>query len=194
MCVCVCVCVCVACAESTDFDRTLTSGKSQTCHGCIEAASIFGAEYRAKTKALLDHYLPIEFSPVIPAEQKIPHMIDWWTKAHHLFMDYGAHTMGLSCAQMPIAFYFCFFPLTVDHTYAHLVLVVEFDVHRYTMRTGMKRHHIEDCVRNAQLYLREGVGSLFDSLRHHNIPLCVMSAGLADVIEEVLRQVCCVNV
>ncbi len=40
----------------SDFDRTLSSGASQTCHGCIEAADIFGPEYKAQTKAMLGNH------------------------------------------------------------------------------------------------------------------------------------------
>ena len=125
----------------SDFDRTLSSGASQTCHGCIESSSIFGPEYKAETAAMLAHYHPIELSPTLPVSEKIPFMVEWWTRANNLFLQYG-----------------------------------------------LRREHIEECVRNSQLVLRAGVDALFARLGQKNVPLSIMSAGLTDIIEEVLQQ------
>jgi hypothetical protein len=54
----------------------------------------------------------------------------------------------------------------------------------------MTRAHIVNSVRTNTLSLREGAHSLLALLREHSVPLSILSAGLADVIEEFLVQVC----
>ncbi len=56
-------------------------------------------------------------------------------------------------------------------------------------REGMTRTHIVNSVRTNTLSLREGAHSLLALLREHAVPLSILSAGLADVIEEFLVQV-----
>lgn len=55
--------------------------------------------------------------------------------------------------------------------------------------TGLTRTHIVNSVRSNTLSLREGAHSLLSLLREHSVPLSILSAGLADVIEEFLVQV-----
>jgi hypothetical protein len=53
----------------------------------------------------------------------------------------------------------------------------------------LTRTHIVNSVRSNTLSLREGAHSLLSLLRQHSVPLSILSAGLADVIEEFLVQV-----
>lgn len=38
------------------------------------------------------------------------------------------------------------------------------------------------------LFGRAGYEELFDQLKEHNVPLLIFSAGLGDIVEEVVRQ------
>ncbi|THD26601.1 Cytosolic 5' nucleotidase III [Fasciola hepatica] len=50
---------------------------------------------RNKLKALTERYFPIEFDPALPVEDKIPHMIDWWSTAHQIIVDCRLHRKAL---------------------------------------------------------------------------------------------------
>jgi len=67
-------------AITTDFDRTLTSGKSCSSHGVLEGSTTL-TKYReilGETKANTAKYLPIEIDPALTIEQKLPHMREWY--------------------------------------------------------------------------------------------------------------------
>jgi HAD superfamily hydrolase (TIGR01544 family) len=69
----------------TDFDRTVTTKSCGiSCHGVLEGCAELGAEYRAKATAITAHYLPIETSPDMTIEQKLPLMQDWYRQSHEL--------------------------------------------------------------------------------------------------------------
>lgn len=77
-----------------DFDMTMTSfmvngERGKSSHRVIEDSSLFGAEYRQKSKDLFQHYYPIEISTQIPREEKIAAMKEWWGKAHDLMIAEG---------------------------------------------------------------------------------------------------------
>lgn len=59
-----------------DFDRTMSTAACGTsCHGVVESCSGLSADYKAKTKALFEHYYPIEIDPTTAVEHKIPLMV-----------------------------------------------------------------------------------------------------------------------
>ena len=69
----------------TDFDRTVTTHACGiSCHGVLEGCSELGAEYRAATLALKQKYLPVETSPDLTIEEKLPMMQDWYRESHTL--------------------------------------------------------------------------------------------------------------
>uniref|UniRef100_M4C7A7 5'-nucleotidase n=1 Tax=Brassica campestris TaxID=3711 RepID=M4C7A7_BRACM len=126
-----------------DFDGTLTryrvnGVRGQSSHGILQQGN---ADYDAKREALYEHYHPLEFSPLIPLEDKTKLMEEWWSKTHNLLIEGG---------------------LTFDA--------------------------IKDSVANSSIAFRDGVAELFEFLEEKEIPVLIFSAGLADVIEEVLRQ------
>lgn len=62
-----------------DFDATLTrywvNGlRGQSSHGLLKQGN---PEYDAKRQALFEYYHPLEFSPVIPLEEKTKLMEEW---------------------------------------------------------------------------------------------------------------------
>ncbi|KAJ0262303.1 5'-nucleotidase [Hirschfeldia incana] len=126
-----------------DFDGTLTRYRvngirGQSSHGILQQGN---ADFDAKREALYEHYHPLEFSPVIPLEEKTKLMEEWWSKTHDLLIEGG---------------------LTYDA--------------------------IKQSVASSSLAFRDGVVELFEFLEEKEIPVLIFSAGLADVIEEVLRQ------
>eukprot|EP00301_Raphidiophrys_heterophryoidea_P004744 c12039_g1_i1.p1 GENE.c12039_g1_i1~~c12039_g1_i1.p1 ORF type:complete len:317 (+),score=62.66 c12039_g1_i1:371-1321(+) len=70
-----------------DFDNTLTHAfvegkRSMTCHGILESAPSFSHKFKENCKTYFDHYHPLEVSHTLTLEEKIPLMVEWYTKAH----------------------------------------------------------------------------------------------------------------
>ncbi|KAF3434414.1 hypothetical protein FNV43_RR25517 [Rhamnella rubrinervis] len=60
--------------------------------------------------------------------------------------------------------------------------------HGLLIEGGLTYDSIEKSVANSSIAFREGVIELFEFLEGKDIPILIFSAGLADIIEEVLRQ------
>ncbi|XP_059448964.1 uncharacterized protein LOC132180133 [Corylus avellana] len=60
--------------------------------------------------------------------------------------------------------------------------------HTLLIEGGLTYDAIKQSVANARIAFREGVVELFKFLEERDIPVLIFSAGLADIIEEVLRQ------
>ncbi|CAA7052104.1 unnamed protein product [Microthlaspi erraticum] len=60
--------------------------------------------------------------------------------------------------------------------------------HDLLIEGGLTYDAIKKSVENSSIAFREGVVELFEFLEKKEIPVLIFSAGLADVIEEVLRQ------
>uniref|UniRef100_A0A2P2IL76 5'-nucleotidase n=1 Tax=Rhizophora mucronata TaxID=61149 RepID=A0A2P2IL76_RHIMU len=60
--------------------------------------------------------------------------------------------------------------------------------HNLLIEGGLAYDAIIDSVANSAIAFREGVVELFEFLEERGIPVLIFSAGLADIIEEVLRQ------
>ncbi|EEF47961.1 Cytosolic 5'-nucleotidase III, putative [Ricinus communis] len=74
-----------------DFDATLTKysvngSRGQSSHGLLKQGN---PEYDAKRQALFEYYHPLEFSSVIPVEEKAKLMEEWWGKTHNLLIEGG---------------------------------------------------------------------------------------------------------
>ncbi|VDP91802.1 unnamed protein product [Echinostoma caproni] len=50
----------------------------------------------AMLKMLTEKYFPIEFDSLLPVEEKIPHMLDWWAMTHQIIVDCGIHRNALA--------------------------------------------------------------------------------------------------
>lgn len=77
-----------------DFDMTMTAfmvdgQRGKSSHRAVEDSPLFSDDYRSQSKALFNHYYPIEISTTMPAEEKLKHMEEWWGKAHDLMMAQG---------------------------------------------------------------------------------------------------------
>uniref|UniRef100_A0A3B4B3T6 5'-nucleotidase n=1 Tax=Periophthalmus magnuspinnatus TaxID=409849 RepID=A0A3B4B3T6_9GOBI len=121
----------------SDFDMTLTrfAYKGQrvpTTH----------SKYRSfKIKKLLNTYYPIEIDARLSTEEKLPLMVEWWTKVHELLIE-----------------------------------------------QKIKKDMLAQAVKESRSMLRDGYKVFFDLLSEFQVPLLIFSAGIGDVLEEVIRQ------
>ncbi|KAM7463771.1 hypothetical protein LguiA_031892 [Lonicera macranthoides] len=60
--------------------------------------------------------------------------------------------------------------------------------HGLLIEGGLTYDAIKNSVASAMIAFREGVVELFEFLEERDVPILIFSAGLADIIEEVLRQ------
>jgi len=130
----------------SDFDMTLTrfafNGKRcPTCHNILDNSKLISEDCKEKLKDLLNTYYPIEIDSSRSVDEKLPLMVEWWTKAHELLVQ-----------------------------------------------QRIKKDLLATVVRESDAMLREGYQLFFDHLFEHSIPLLIFSAGIGDILEEVIRQ------
>ncbi|XP_054861159.1 cytosolic 5'-nucleotidase 3-like isoform X1 [Amphiprion ocellaris] len=130
----------------SDFDMTLTrfayNGKRcPTCHNILDNSKLISSDCKEQLKELLNTYYPIEIDSTRSVEEKLPLMVEWWTKAHELLVQ-----------------------------------------------QKIKKDMLEVAVRESEAMLREGNQLFFNHLYEHSIPLLIFSAGIGDILEEVIRQ------
>uniref|UniRef100_A0A8D0Y087 5'-nucleotidase, cytosolic IIIB n=1 Tax=Sus scrofa TaxID=9823 RepID=A0A8D0Y087_PIG len=130
----------------SDFDMTLSrfayNGKRcPSSYNILDNSKIISEECRKELKALLHHYYPIEIDPDRTVKEKLPHMVEWWTKAHDLL-----------CQQK------------------------------------IQKFQIAQVVRESSAMLRDGYKTFFHTLSQNHVPLLIFSAGIGDVLEEIIRQ------
>nr|XP_020463078.1 7-methylguanosine phosphate-specific 5'-nucleotidase isoform X1 [Monopterus albus] len=130
----------------SDFDMTLTrfayNGKRcPTCHNILDNSKLISDDCKGKLKDLLNTYYPIEIDASRSVEEKLPLMVDWWTKAHELLIQ-----------------------------------------------QKIRKDLLAMVVQESDVMLREGFQVFFDHLYEHSIPLLIFSAGIGDILEEVIRQ------
>lgn len=130
----------------SDFDMTLTrfayEGKRcPTCHNILDNSKLISNDCKEKLKELLNTYYPIEIDSSRSIEEKLPLMVEWWTKAHELLVE-----------------------------------------------QRIRKDLLATVVRESEAKLREGFQLFFNHLHEHSIPLLIFSAGIGDILEEVIRQ------
>uniref|UniRef100_A0A3Q4HXB0 5'-nucleotidase, cytosolic IIIB n=1 Tax=Neolamprologus brichardi TaxID=32507 RepID=A0A3Q4HXB0_NEOBR len=127
----------------SDFDMTLTrfahnSKRVPTTHNILDNRLLINEDC---TKKLLNTYYPIEIDASRSAEEKLPLMVEWWTKVHELLIQ-----------------------------------------------QKIRKDTLARAVKESSAMLREGYKVFFDHLAEHQVPLLILSAGVGDVLEEVIRQ------
>ncbi|KAJ3607564.1 hypothetical protein NHX12_024615 [Muraenolepis orangiensis] len=130
----------------SDFDMTLTRfahcGKRvPTTHNILDHRILIDEDCTQKMRALLNFYYPIEIDASQTSEQKLPLMVEWWTKVHHLLIQ-----------------------------------------------QNIQRDMLAQAVRESGVILRDGYEVFFDRLAELQVPLLIFSAGVGDILEEVVRQ------
>ncbi|XP_050929650.1 cytosolic 5'-nucleotidase 3 isoform X2 [Lates calcarifer] len=122
----------------SDFDMTLTRF---AYNDILDNSKLISEECKEKLKELLNTYYPIEIDSSRSIEEKLPLMVEWWTKAHELLVQ-----------------------------------------------QKIRKDMLAMVVRESDAMLREGYQLFFDHLHEHSIPLLIFSAGIGDILEEVIRQ------
>ncbi|XP_074140420.1 cytosolic 5'-nucleotidase 3A isoform X2 [Sminthopsis crassicaudata] len=77
--------------------------------------------------------------------------------------------------------------LTIEEKYPYMVEWYT-KSHTLLVEQALPKNKIGEVVRESDVMLKEGYGYFFDKLREHNIPVFIFSAGLGDVLEEVIHQ------
>ncbi|XP_032020603.1 7-methylguanosine phosphate-specific 5'-nucleotidase-like [Hylobates moloch] len=60
--------------------------------------------------------------------------------------------------------------------------------HNLLCQQKIQKFQIAQVVRESNAMLREGYKAFFNTLYHNNIPLFIFSAGIGDILEEIIRQ------
>lgn len=72
----------------TDFDRTITSGNSDSSWGILSKSGLVPKEYVEERQALYNYYRPIEIDEDMDYETKNKLMKEWWNKHINLLIKY----------------------------------------------------------------------------------------------------------
>ncbi|XP_019949885.1 cytosolic 5'-nucleotidase 3-like isoform X1 [Paralichthys olivaceus] len=86
-----------------------------------------------------------------------------------------------------------YYPIEIDSSLSievKLPLMVEWwtKAHELLVQQEIKKDKLAIVVRESDAMLRDGFQLFFDHLHEHSIPLLIFSAGIGDVLEEVIRQ------
>ncbi|GAB9466801.1 hypothetical protein Gpo141_00004166, partial [Globisporangium polare] len=77
-----------------DFDQTLTpyykpnGEQGSSSHGTLMTSKVLNPQVCERERDLFARFFPIEMSPTMSKEEKLPYMVQWWTSAHELLIDY----------------------------------------------------------------------------------------------------------
>lgn len=128
------------------FDMTLTrfshnGTRCPTTHNILHSSALVSEECKAKMADLLAFYYPIEIDNSMTVQEKIPHMVEWWTRAHDLLVQ-----------------------------------------------QRIRKDQLAQAVKDSGAMLREGYRSFFEVLQENSVPLLIFSAGVGDVLEEVISE------
>ena len=66
----------------SDFDRTITALNSRSSHGVVEQVDVIKTHpgFSEVVTANSKHYYPIEVDPKLSIQEKLPFMVEWYTK------------------------------------------------------------------------------------------------------------------
>nr|XP_033786487.1 cytosolic 5'-nucleotidase 3A isoform X2 [Geotrypetes seraphini] len=77
--------------------------------------------------------------------------------------------------------------LTVEDKYPYMVEWYT-KSHMLLVEQRLRKDKFAEIVSESDVMLKEGYKIFFDRLNEHNIPVFIFSAGLGDILEEVIRQ------
>ncbi|EYC17874.1 hypothetical protein Y032_0029g1926 [Ancylostoma ceylanicum] len=85
-------------AVISDFDFTLTKSIDEKGERCLGSHAVVNhlllslhPELAAEVNAVNAKYVAIEYDPHLTKEEKMPYMVEWWTKAHENYITHGIH-------------------------------------------------------------------------------------------------------
>ncbi|KAF7247602.1 Cytosolic 5'-nucleotidase 3A [Varanus komodoensis] len=77
--------------------------------------------------------------------------------------------------------------LTIEEKYPYMVEWYN-KSHALLIEQGLQKDKLAEIVRESEVMLKEGYENFFDKLHEHNIPVFIFSAGIGDILEEVIHQ------
>ncbi|KAM7122732.1 cytosolic 5'-nucleotidase 3A isoform X1 [Mycteria americana] len=77
--------------------------------------------------------------------------------------------------------------LTIEEKYPYMVEWYN-KSHALLIEQGLQKDKLAETVRESDVMLKEGYENFFDKLSEHNIPVFIFSAGIGDILEEVIHQ------
>lgn len=174
----------------------------------IDNCKLVTEECRQKLLQLRNKYYPIEIDPQLTMEEKYPFMVEWWVVKDFLIYepdgpDFDHHFPFNAAWNLNADFvsrYFKSHTLLVEQRLEKDKLpevVRESDVAlRYLQNINLNLFFFfvcATCAKPMQYFFccvtcREGFEQFFDRLHQHNVPVFIFSAGLGDVLEEILLQ------
>ncbi|KAI9520173.1 Cytosolic 5'-nucleotidase 3A [Dissostichus eleginoides] len=77
--------------------------------------------------------------------------------------------------------------LTMEEKYPFMVEWY-FKSHTLLVEQRLEKDKLPEVVKESEAALREGYEQFFDRLQQHDVPVFIFSAGLGDVLEEIIRQ------
>ncbi|XP_009677989.2 cytosolic 5'-nucleotidase 3A isoform X1 [Struthio camelus] len=77
--------------------------------------------------------------------------------------------------------------LTIEEKYPYMVEWYN-KSHALLIEQGLQKDKFAEVVRESDVMLKEGYENFFDKLNEHNIPVFIFSAGIGDILEEVIHQ------
>ncbi|CAH0477633.1 unnamed protein product [Peronospora belbahrii] len=85
-----------------DFDYTLTPAfkkpsddQAASTHGILMQSKAFGPQAETLSREIFEKYYPIEQSATMTKQEKLPFMIEWWTKTHELIIKHGVSRIDI---------------------------------------------------------------------------------------------------
>ncbi|KAM9783007.1 cytosolic 5'-nucleotidase 3 isoform 1-T1 [Neosynchiropus ocellatus] len=86
-----------------------------------------------------------------------------------------------------------YYPIEIDPNLSmeeKFPFIVEwyFKSHTLLVEQRIEKDKLPEVVRESDAALREGYEQFFDRLHQHDVPVFIFSAGLGDVLEEIIRQ------
>ncbi|XP_006832207.1 PREDICTED: cytosolic 5'-nucleotidase 3A [Chrysochloris asiatica] len=77
--------------------------------------------------------------------------------------------------------------LTMDEKYPYMVEWYT-KSHGLLIEQALPKNKIKEIVEESDIMLKEGYENFFDKLKQHSIPVFIFSAGIGDIVVEVIRQ------
>ncbi|XP_027719638.1 cytosolic 5'-nucleotidase 3A isoform X1 [Vombatus ursinus] len=77
--------------------------------------------------------------------------------------------------------------LTIEEKYPYMVEWYT-KSHTLLVEQALQKSKLQEIVEESDVMLKEGYEHFFDKLKEYNIPVFIFSAGIGDVLEEVIRQ------
>ncbi|XP_026558008.1 cytosolic 5'-nucleotidase 3A isoform X2 [Pseudonaja textilis] len=77
--------------------------------------------------------------------------------------------------------------LTVEEKYPYMVEWYN-KSHALLIEQGLQKEKLAEIVRESDVMLKEGYEFFFDKLHEHSVPVFIFSAGIGDILEQIIHQ------